>query len=252
MRRRPRVVMPRVLVVGKDKAARVALGQGLQAEGMEVLTAADGPSGLRAARTGSFDVILLDVTLPGLSGYRVLRRLRADGDDTPVLLFSGNDGDMDTAGGFDLGADGYFVTPFSFIVLLAQIRALLRRRGPDYLGVTRPPLRVGHLIVDRASRQVSWAGRAVELSPREYAVVQALASRPGAVWTKDELRRAVWGDEHAVTRNAVEVYIGYLRRKLAAVGAVAMVNTVRGRGYRLGTLDPDITPPSRLTGSGSR
>ena len=246
-----RVVMPRVLVVDDETTAGVALGQGLQAEGMEVLTAVDGPSGLRAARTGSFDVILLDAILPGLSGYQVLWRLRADGDDTPVLLFSWNDSDVDLAGGFDLGADGHFVKPFSFMVLLAQIRALLRRRSPDYLGVARPPLRVGHLIVDRASRQVSWAGRAVQLSPLEYAIVQALASRPGAVWTKGDLLRVVWGDEHAVTRNAVEVYVSYLRRKLAAVGADQMVNTVRGCGYRLGTLDPGITPPS-LRGSTSR
>ena len=230
------VVMPRVLVVDDEAGVRAALGRGLKAEGMQVLTAADGPSALTMALTGSFDVILLDIIIPGLSGYRVLQQMRAEGVDTPVLLISAKDGEVDQADGLDLGADGYLIKPFSFRVLLAHVHALLRRRDADH-GRYRPSLRVGQLIVNHASEEVSWAGRPVALSPREYAVMYALASRPGEVLSKDELLRVVWGNEQSVTRNAVEVYVGYLRRKLATVGAGHMVTTVRGQGYQLPTPD---------------
>ncbi|MBB4674044.1 response regulator transcription factor [Crossiella cryophila] len=219
----------RVLVVDDEPGVRRALERGLRAEGMEVVTAADGNSGLRAALTGSFDVVLLDIMLPGLSGYRVLERLRAEGVRTPVLMISAKDGEVDQADGLDLGADGYLVKPFSFVVLVAQVKALLRRSGAD--NGPRDVLRLGELIVDRAVREVSWAGAPVALSPREFAVLATLAGRPGVVVSKDELLRAAWGDEQAATRNAVEVYVGYLRRKLEAVGAGHLVRTVRGHGY---------------------
>ena len=218
-------VAPRVLVVDDESGIRRALQRGLTAEGMEVITAADGPTGLRAALSGTFDVILLDIMLPGLSGYRVLQRLRAAGVNTPVLLVSAKDGEYDQADGLELGADGYLIKPFSFVVLVAQLRALLRRGD----GATR--LAIGELVVDRAARSVTWAGAPVELSPREYALLAELSRRAGTVVTKDELLTAVWGDEQAATRNAVEVYVGYLRRKLDAVGAGHVLRTVRGHGY---------------------
>ncbi len=221
-------VQPRVLVVDDEAGVRSALRRGLSAEGMEVVTAVDGPSGLAAALTGSFDVILLDILLPGLSGYRVLQRLRAEGSTVPVLLVSAKDGEVDQADGLDLGADGYLVKPFSFVVLVAQVRALLRRRPAPADGRR---LRLGELLVDPVTRQVSWAGRPVALSPREFAVLHALASRPDTVLSKDDLLRAVWGDEQAASRNAVEVYVGYLRRKLDAVGGGELLRTVRGHGY---------------------
>jgi DNA-binding response OmpR family regulator len=214
-----------VLVVDDEPGMRRALQRGLTAEGMDVVTAPDGPTGLRAAMTGTFDVIVLDIMLPGLSGYRVLERLRAAGVGTPVLLVSAKDGEYDQADGLELGADGYVIKPFSFVVLVAQLRALLRRSD----GSGR--LSVGELEVDRAAREVTWAGRRVELSPREYALLAELARRAGAVVGKDDLLRAVWGDEEAATRNAVEVYVGYLRRKLDAVGAGHLLRTVRGHGY---------------------
>jgi DNA-binding response OmpR family regulator len=229
-------VRPRVLVVDDEPGVRRALQRGLTAEGMDIVVAADGPSALQVARTGSFDAILLDIMLPGLSGYRVLQALRAEGIRTPVLLVSAKDGEIDQADGLDLGADGYLVKPFSFVVLVAQVRALLRRGAAEGGGQR---LRLGDLVVDRATRQVSMSGEPVALSPREFAVLDVLASRAGSVVTKDELLRTVWGDEQAATRNAVEVYVGYLRRKLDAVGAGAIVRTVRGHGYLASTGEID-------------
>jgi DNA-binding response OmpR family regulator len=234
-----------VLVADDEPGVRRALERGLSAEGMDVVGAADGPGALRAASTGAFDVILLDIMLPGLSGYRVLERLRADGVHTPVLLVSAKDGEFDQADGLDLGADGYVVKPFSFRVLVAQVRALLRRSTAD----ARQSVRIGELDVERSTRQVRWAGSPVALSPREFAVLDVLAGRAGTVVTKDELLRAVWGDEQAATRNAVEVYVGYLRRKLEAAGAGDLLRTVRGHGYVVSTAELDGVFAERDDGS---
>ncbi len=218
---------PRVLVVDDEAGMRKALQRGLTAEGMDVVTAADGPAGLRLARTQAFDVLLLDIMLPGLSGYRVLQQLRAEGIGTPVLLVSAKDGEIDQADGLDLGADGYVVKPFSFVVLVAQVRAVLRRSSRD----ARGPLRIGGLTVDPATREVRWHDEPVSLSPREFFLLETLAKRAGTVVPKEDLLREVWGEEQAVTRNVVEVYVGYVRRKLEAVGARSFVRTVRGHGY---------------------
>ncbi|SDJ69969.1 DNA-binding response regulator, OmpR family, contains REC and winged-helix (wHTH) domain [Actinopolyspora mzabensis] len=220
----------RVLVVDDEAGVRTALRRGLSAEGMEVTVCSEGHEALRQGATGSFDVILLDVLLPGLSGYRVLERLRHRGIHTPVLLVSAKDGEFDQADGLDLGADGYVVKPFSFVVLAAQVRALVRRGDTP---ARQDSLRVGELEIDRSGRKVSWAGDPIALSPREYKLLVALASRPGTVLTKEDLLQAVWGNDQEVTRNVVEVYVGYLRRKLDAVGAGELVETVRGHGYRM-------------------
>ncbi|QGK68851.1 response regulator [Allosaccharopolyspora coralli] len=225
---------PRVLVVDDEAGVRTALRRGLAAEGMHVEIAADGHDALTLAGTGAFDVIVLDIMLPGLSGYRVLQQLRADGVTTPVLMLSAKDGEVDQADGLDLGADGYLVKPFSFLVLVAHVRALVRRND---ITSRQSMLRIGELEIDRDRRQVRWNGAEVELSPREYGLLVALASQPGSVLTKDDLVRTVWGRDQFVTRNVVEVYIGYLRRKLTAVGAGELVHTVRGHGYRV-SADP--------------
>ncbi len=227
-------VNARVLVVDDEPGVRRALERGLRAEGMQVVTAPDGPSALRAALTGGFDAVLLDIMLPGLSGYRVLERLRAAGVSTPVLLVSAKDGEFDQADGLDLGADGYLVKPFSFVVLVAQLRAVLRRHVQTRREAV---LTLGELVIDPAARRVTWATRVVPLSPREFAVLLALARRAGSVMSKDELLRAVWGDEQAASRNVVEVYVGYLRRKLDAAGAGDVLQTVRGHGYAVGVQD---------------
>ncbi|GAB3168432.1 response regulator transcription factor [Myceligenerans halotolerans] len=218
-------------MVDDEPGVRKALDRGLRAEGMDVTVAADGPTALRLARTGSFDAILLDIMIPGLSGYRVLEELRSARVTTPVLLVSAKDGEVDQADGLDLGADGYVVKPFSFVVLVAQLRATLRRAAT---GTARGRIRLGPLTIDRATRAVRYDDVDVPLSPREYALLEALATRAGTVRTKQELLDEAWGDEQAATRNAVEVYIGYLRRKLSAAGAGDLVRTVRGHGYQLG------------------
>lgn len=222
----------RVLVVDDEPGVRRALERGLRAEGMDVRTAGDGPTGLRAALTGSFDAVVLDIMLPGLSGYRILERLRAAGVQTPVLLVSAKDGEVDQADGLDLGADGYLVKPFSFVVLVAQLRAVLRR-STEAAG--QAVVTLGDLVINVGGRLVTWAGTPVPLTSREFALLLALARRSGSVVTKDELLRAVWGDERAASRNAVEVYVSYLRRKLEAVGADHVLRTVRGHGYQVGT-----------------
>jgi DNA-binding response OmpR family regulator len=224
------------LVADDEWGVRKALSRGLAAEGMDVALTADGPSALRAALTGAFDIVLLDIMLPGMSGYRVLEQLRAEGVRTPVLLISAKDGEYDQADGLDLGADGYLVKPFSYRILVAQVKALLRRAAGD---APRQQVRVGELEVDRSRRQVRWSGSALELSPREYAVLDVLVGRAGAVVTKDDLLRVVWGDEQAATRNVVEVYVGYLRRKLEAAGAGELLQTVRGHGYLISTSELD-------------
>jgi DNA-binding response OmpR family regulator len=223
-----------VLVVDDEPGIRTAVARGLAAEGMEVQAVGDGVSALEAAITGGFDAIVLDIILPGLSGYRVLERLRAAGVDTPVLLLSAKDGEFDQADGLDLGADGYLVKPFAFVVLVAQLKALLRRRDAA-LGRTGHRVRLGALIVDPVARSVSWDDEAIELSPREFALLHALASRPDTAVSKDDLLRLVWGDEQAATRNVVEVYVGYVRRKLDSVGAGHLLRTVRGYGYLVGS-----------------
>ncbi|WP_218614111.1 response regulator transcription factor [Pseudonocardia sp. KRD291] len=220
-----------MLVVDDEPGVRTALRRGLTSEGMDVVALGDGDSALEAALTGGFDAVVLDVILPGLSGYRVLERLRAAGVGTPVLLVSAKDGEIDQADGLDLGADGYIVKPFSFVVLLAQLKALLRRRDA---GSAAPRITVGELVVDPGTRSASWSGRDLELSPREFAVLHALAVRPDAVVGKDELRELVWGEGEPVSRNVVEVYVGYVRRKLTAAGAGEVLRTERGRGYRVG------------------
>jgi two-component system OmpR family response regulator len=202
-----------------------AMQRGLVHAGFTVDVAGDGISGLEMASTVSYDVIVLDVMLPGLSGYEVTRQLRARQVWTPILLASAKDGDYDQADGLDLGADDYLTKPFSFVVLLARIRALLRRgaAGP------RPSvLVVAGVTLDPAARTVILAGAPIELTAREFAMLEYLMRAHPTPVGKAELLEHVWPDT-TTEKNAVEVYAGYLRRKLGR----DVVQTVRGAGYRL-------------------
>jgi DNA-binding response OmpR family regulator len=215
----------RLLVVEDEQRLAAALRRGLQAEGFAVDIAPDGPAGLDLARHGSYDAVILDVMLPGLSGYRVVRALRAESNWVPVLMLSAKDGEYDQADGLDVGADDYLTKPFSYVVLLARLRALLRRGAPRRPAV----LTTGDLSLDPARRRVTCAGAEVSLTSREFALLEYLMRRPGEVVSKIELLDHVWDAAVETAPNAVEVYVGYLRRKLGR----ARLETVRGAGYRL-------------------
>ena len=202
-----------------------ALRRGLVADGFTVEVAADGATGLELARHGDFDAVLLDVMLPRGSGYDVVRTLRDEENWVPVLMLSAKDGEHDQADGLDYGADDYLTKPFSYVVLTARLRALLRR-APQ----ARPPvLAAGDVRLDPATREVTVADAQVSLTPREFGLLEYLLRRPGRVITKVEILDHVWDPASAVNPNVVEVYVGYLRRKLGR----QLVETVRGAGYRL-------------------
>ncbi|MGV9765024.1 response regulator transcription factor [Micromonospora tulbaghiae] len=217
----------RLLVVEDETRLAAALRRGLSAEGFVVDVAATGPEGLDAARHGEYDAMILDVMLPGLSGYEVVRRLRAEQRWLPVLMLSAKDGEYDQADGLDCGADDYLTKPFSYVVLLARLRALLRRGAPRRPAV----LTVGDLRLDPARRRVTRADAEVVLTSREYALLDYLMRRPGEVVSKTELLDHVWDASVDTAPNAVEVYVGYLRRKIGR----ERLETVRGAGYRLAT-----------------
>jgi DNA-binding response OmpR family regulator len=216
----------RLLVVEDEARLGRALKRGLVADGFTVDLAPDGVSGLSAARDGQYDAVLLDVMLPGLSGYEVVKRLRAEDNWVPVMMVSAKDGPYDQADGLDYGADDYLTKPFDYVVLLARLRALLRRQSDP-----RPPvLTSGDVRLDPATREVTVAGGAVALSPREYELLEFFLRHGDRVVTKIELLDRVW-DARGVgyDPNTVEVYVGYLRRKLGP----GVIDTVRGAGYRL-------------------
>jgi len=215
----------RLLLVEDETRLAAALQRGLSAEGFVVDVAADGLTGLQRAATGGYDAVILDIMLPVLSGYEVIRRLRAQSVETPVLVLSAKDGEYDQADGLDEGADDYLTKPFSFVVLVARLRALLRRGGRVRAGV----LQVDTLTLDPAARQVTMAGRSVELTAREFALLEYLMQRAGEVVPKAELYAHVWDALVQGDLNVVEVYVGYLRRKLGP----GVLETVRGAGYRL-------------------
>lgn len=202
-----------------------ALARGLEAEGFVVDIAGDGPSGLEAARFGGYDAVLLDVMLPGASGYTVVKTLRAEQNWVPVLMLTAKDGEYDEADGLDYGADDYLTKPFSFVVLLARLRALLRREaGPRPTALT-----VGPISLDPAAHRVTLDGAEVSVSRREFLVLEHLLRAHPAVVSKESILDAVWGSPDETDANIVEVYIGYLRRKLGR----ARIETVRGVGYRM-------------------
>jgi two-component system, OmpR family, response regulator len=217
----------KLLLVDDDATLVAALRRGLTAEGFAVEVASDGREGLWRGREGGYDLILLDIMLPGANGYRVCAELRRSGVRTPILMLTAKDGDLDEAEGLDTGADDYLRKPFSFPVLVARVHALLRRAA---LG-DPPPLEVGTLRLDLRARRVSADGAEVPLTAREFALLAHLIRRAGRVVSKTELLAGVWDDAFEGDPNVVEVYVARLRRKLGT--GSARIETVRGMGYRL-------------------
>jgi DNA-binding response OmpR family regulator len=219
----------RVLVVEDEVHLADAIAEGLEAEGFDVDAVHDGLDGLWRAREGSYDVIVLDVLLPGMNGYRVCNTLRAEGIWTPILILTAKDGEWDEAEALDTGADDFLSKPFSFVVLLARLRALFRRGAPPRPAV----LEVGPLRLDPGTRRLVRDDTEIRLTTREFAVLEFLMRRDGTVAAKSEILDHVWGIDFAGDPNVVEVYIGYLRRKIDQPFGSNLIRTVRGAGYHL-------------------
>jgi DNA-binding response OmpR family regulator len=223
----------RILVVEDERRLARAIGHGLEDHGFAVELAHDGDTGLWLAREQEFDAIVLDLMLPGLPGDEVCRRLRAEGCWTPILILTARDSDDAEAGGLDLGADDYLRKPFSYLVLIARLNALLRRGAP-----ARPAkLVVGELELDPARRTVRRGTTGIELTRREFSLLEYLMRNAGQTRSKAEILDHVWGADFDREPNVVEVYIGYLRRKIDQPFGTATIETVRGHGYLVGGPD---------------
>jgi DNA-binding response OmpR family regulator len=219
----------RVLLVEDEVGLADAIARGLAAEGFEVEAVHDGLEGLWRAREHGYAALILDIMLPGMNGYQICRTLRAEEVWTPILMLTAKDGEWDEAEALDTGADDFLSKPFSFVVLVARLRAILRRGAAPRPAV----LEVGDLHLDPATREVHRGSTPIELTAREFAVLEHLMRRPGEVVSKIDLLRDVWGHESDADPNVVEVYMGYLRKKLDAPFDRRSLVTVRGAGYRV-------------------
>ncbi len=219
----------RVLVVEDYDPLRRQVTRGLTEAGYAVDHAANGPDGLALATSTDYDVIVLDLMLPGLDGMSVLKQLRARPRETRVLILTARDTTRDKVRGLDLGADDYLVKPFAFDELLARVRALVRRR----YGRSETTIRAGALEVDTAARVARVGGEPLDLTAREYSILEVLALRFGHVVTRDEIAEHIYDWAREVGSNVVDVYVGYLRRKFADAGLPPLIRTHRGLGYSL-------------------
>jgi len=219
----------RVLVVEDEKRVAAAVRRGLEAEGFAVDVACDGDEGLWLAREQPYDAIVLDVMLPGVNGYQVCERLREEGNWTPILMLTAKNGVYDEAEALDTGADDFLSKPFSYVVLVARLRSLLRRGARE-----RPVvLTAGDLRADPASRRVWRGDQEIRLTAREFAVLEFLLRRADEVVTKTEILGSVWDFEFEGEPNTVEVYVRRLRRKIDEPFGRTTIHTLRGAGYRL-------------------
>lgn len=218
-----------VLLVEDEAALADGVARGLRAEGFDVEVAYDGLTGLDRARSDDIDVVVLDIMLPGLNGYRVCRTLREEGVGTPILMLTAKSGEYDEAEALDTGADDFLSKPFSFVVLVARIRALLRRSADG----RAQPLVIGDLVLDPLARTCRRGENDIPLTTREYELLEALMRKPGQVVAKQELLEHVWGQGFEGDPNVVEVYVGYLRRKIDRPFDRHDIETVRGIGYRI-------------------
>ena len=224
----------RILLVEDEPEAAGVLAMGLREQGYLVEVAPDGEDGLARARARSFDLVILDVMLPGRDGFLICREMRSSGMEMPILMLTARDTTHDRIAGLDHGADGYITKPFEYGELLARIRALLRRQTSAY----REEVQVGDLKIDFRTRGVSRAGKSIELSAKEYSVLEYLALRAGDLVTREDLSEHVWDESLNAFTNLVEVFILRLRRKIDSGHAVKLIRTRRGEGYVLSAEPP--------------
>ncbi len=217
----------RILVIEDENKVARFLKKGLEAEGHEVDTAADGKTGEKCARTEIYDIILLDVLLPKKNGFEILRDLRKDEIRTPILMLTARSSTEDIVGGLDQGADDYLTKPFAFNVLLARIRSLMRR------GTVKTKLKYADLVLDTVAHKVSRSGTPIELTVREYALIEYFLRHRGKLISRLELSRDIWGYNFDPGTNVVDVYVNHLRKKIDSDFPVKLIQTERGKGYYL-------------------
>jgi two-component system response regulator MprA len=222
---------PKILVVDDEPAVQQALSRAFALERYEVEVARDGGEALEALAAARFDVVVLDVTMPGVSGLEVCRRLRASGDRSPVLMLTARDAIDDRVAGLDAGADDYLVKPFALRELMARVRALLRRRGGDDDGPGA--LSFDDLTLDSVAHEVHRGERRLELTRTEFALLELFMRHPRQVLSRSTIFEHVWGYDFGAASNTLGVYMGYLRRKTEEGGAPRLLHTVRGVGYIL-------------------
>ena len=220
----------RILVVEDDRKVASFIRKGLEEEGHTVDVAPDGEAALERALDAPPDLLVLDVMLPRRDGFSVLKALRADGVKAPVLMLTARDAVSDRVAGLDSGADDYLTKPFAFRELLARIRALLRRDGRS---ARDPILRVADLQIDTVSHEVRRGGKLIELTSKEYAILEYFARNPNRVLTRTQIAEHVWDFDFLSMSNVIDVYIGYLRRKLGDDTEPRLLRTIRGTGYQL-------------------
>ncbi len=218
----------KILIIEDEQKIADFLRRGLSYEGYKIEAAADGETGLKAARDNIPDLVILDVMLPGLDGFEVARRLRAGGD-LPILMLTAKDSVPDRVKGLDSGADDYLVKPFAFEELLARVRALLRR----HKSTEATTLRFADVILNTATREVTRGGRRVDLTTKEFDLLHIFMLHPRQVLPRELIYDRIWGYDFGGESNILEVYIRYLRSKLEANGELRLIQTVRGVGYAL-------------------
>ena len=224
----------RILIVEDDQKLARQLQKGLAEQGHSVRLAFEGHEGLHSAQSEVFDVLVLDVMLPGIDGFSLVRRLRAAGSVTPILLLTARDTAEDIVMGLDAGADDYLTKPFSFKVLLARLRALSRRKQVE----PSTDLHIADLVLDHAKHEVKRAGVSIPLTPTEFEFLELLLRNCGRVLTRNRLIEAVWGNERDVENNTVDVFIRQLRAKVEPAGSSKLIHTIRGIGYTLREEEP--------------
>ena len=218
-----------ILIVEDDWRLAYQLKKGMEEQGHAVAVASEGHEGLEAAEQGEFDVLVLDVMLPGLDGFSIVRRLRAAKRATPILLLTGRDASDDIVAGLDAGADDYLTKPFAFKILMARLRALSRRKNVE----PSTKLRIADLTLDPATREVKRAGSAVPLTRTEFVLLEMLMRNPGRVITRARMIEAVWGRDRDIENNTLDVFIRQLRTKIDLPGSQKLIQTIRGIGYAL-------------------